>query len=186
MIKKIALSAITLITLCTMNAQDVAFGIKGGGNIANTCSPNTDPRISFHFGAVVELPLSYVFSIQPELTYSAQGARNSDISINTNFINVPIMAKYYVIEYLSLELGPQIGFLIKSEAKNQNNTVIRNSKDRFKPIEYGVNLGLGYKLEEGFNFAMRFNFGLSNIYDLENSDAEWKNRVFQFSFGYNF
>ncbi len=31
MIKKIALSAITLITLCTMNAQDVAFGIKGGG-----------------------------------------------------------------------------------------------------------------------------------------------------------
>ena len=96
------------------------------------------------------------------------------------------MAKYYVIDDLSIEAGLQIGFLIKSEAKNQNNIVIRDSKDHFKPIDYGINLGLGYKLEEGFNFAMRYNFGFSNIHDLENSDAEWKNRVFQFSVGYSF
>ena len=85
-----------------------------------------------------------------------------------------------------MEAGPQIGFLIKSERKYQNNTIIRNSKDLFKPIDYGVNLGVGYKLDEGVNFAMRFNFGLSNIYDLENSDDDWKNRVLQASVGYTF
>ncbi|RZJ55928.1 MAG: PorT family protein, partial [Flavobacterium sp.] len=34
-----------------------------------------------------------------------------------SYLNVPIMAKYYVIEKLSLEAGPQIGFLLS--AKNQ-------------------------------------------------------------------
>lgn len=184
--KNLFLSAIVTFTLMSVNAQDISYGVKAGVNIANTCSSNTDPRTSFHLGGMVEFSISQIFSIQPELLYSAQGARNSDISINTDFINVPIMAKYYILDDLSLEAGPQIGFLIKSERKYQNNTIIRNSKDLFKPIDYGVNLGVGYKLDEGVNFAMRFNFGLSNIYDLENSDDDWKNRVLQASVGYTF
>jgi hypothetical protein len=186
MIKKIALSVVTVIVLTTVNAQDAVFGVKSGINIANSCNSNTNSRISFHLGATVEFSISDKLSLQPELVYSAQGAKNSDITINTDFINVPVMVKYYVIDNLSIEVGPQIGFLIKSEAKSENSTLIRNSKNLFKSVDYGFNIGAGYKLVSGLNFALRYNMGFSNIYDLENSDAEWKNRVFQVSVGYTF
>ena len=103
------------------------------------------------------------------------------------------MAKYYVTEGLSLEAGPQIGFLVKAEneidftssndlVKNSSTTV--DSKDSFKSVDFGFNIGAGYKLESGLNFALRYNLGLSNIAD--NEGSTWKNRVFQLSAGYTF
>ncbi len=52
-------------------------------------------------------------------------------------------------------------------------------------IDFGLNFGLGYKLDSGLNFSARYNLGLSNIDDSD-SNVETKNSVFQFSVGYFF
>jgi hypothetical protein len=90
------------------------------------------------------------------------------------------MGKYYVTKGLSLEAGPQIGFLLS--AKNDNTDV----KNSFKTFDFGVNFGLGYKLENGLNFGARYNFGLSNINNLDDSSSKYKNGVFQIYVGYFF
>ena len=61
------------------------------------------------------------FSFQAVLLYSAQGAKSdysetlNDVtfrytSVKLEYIHVPLLAKFYIVEGLSLEAGPQVGF----------------------------------------------------------------------------
>ena len=187
-------AAVAVFALTTVNAQDITFGAKAGVNFANINASDSDENLdaitSFHVGGTVEFSISDTFSVQPELLYSAQGTSISDvidglgkIELNLDYINLPIMAKYYVAEGLSLEAGPQIGFLIKAEAEIDDVSV--DIKDDFKAVDIGFNFGTGYKLENGLNFAARYNLGLSDISD-DDSDSKDKNSVFQLSVGYTF
>ena len=211
--KKLLLTAaIAVFTLSSVNAQDITFGAKAGINIANldVTDANIDSRTSFHLGVTAEFEISDTFSIQPELLYSAQGATESDTYEDSfirsvsesewklNYIQIPIMAKFYVSEGLSLEAGPQIGFLASAEVDSDStetslfdgSSVSTSStvdaKEIVKSVDFGLNFGLGYKLDSGLNFALRYNLGLSNIYDVSESTVKIKNRVFQLSVGYTF
>ena len=195
--KKLMLfAALAVGYLSAINAQDISFGAKAGLNLASVSGDDTsglDSRLSFHLGAVAELEISEKFSIQPELLYSSQGAKYEDsytdfgfnitekVVAKYDYLNLPIMAKYYIAEGFSIEAGPQIGVLLKAEAD------IENLNEFTKGIDFGLNFGFGYKLDNGLNFAARYNLGLSNINDGEGSD-EFKNQnaVFQISLGYFF
>ncbi|WP_456441474.1 porin family protein [Psychroserpens sp.] len=175
--------AIAVFGIANLNAQDIEFGVKGGLNFASISGddiPESGIITDFHFGVMAELPISDKFSFQPELLYSGQGyAIDRDI-INLNYINVPLMAKYYLTKRLSVEAGPQIGFLIS--AKNESVDI----KDQVKSFDFGANLGVSYKLDSGLNFGARYNFGLSNINDISGFSNKNQNGVVQVSIGYFF
>lgn len=190
--KKLLLVAAIAAFGFTANAQDVTFGAKAGLNLSSISGDETngyDSRTAFHIGGVAEISISEKFSVQPELLYSAQGFKESfegvDIDYNLDYINLPIMAKYYVAEGFSLEGGPQVGFLMSAKAKAEG--ADEDLKDFVKGIDFGLNFGLGYKMESGLNFGARYNLGLSNINDGEGSD-EFKNQnsVIQLSVGFFF
>lgn len=184
--KKIILSAIAIMAFSFANAQDVKFGVKGGLNFANLSGDfNGDGVTSFHVGALAEFKLNEKFAVQPEILVSGQGSDFGEGGFNSmlklTYLNVPIMAKYYVIEKLSLEAGPQIGFLLS--AKNESLDV----KDSFKSIDFGLNFGAGYDITEHFFAGIRYNVGLANIADIsDNSDFKGHNGVFSVSVGYKF
>ncbi len=95
------------------------------------------------------------------------------------------MAKYYVADGFSIEAGPQVGFLMSAKVKAEGEE--EDIKDSVKGIDFGANLGIGYKLESGLNFGARYNLGLSNLNDGEDSDDfKWNNSVIQVSVGYFF
>ncbi len=100
------------------------------------------------------------------------------------------MAKYYIIEGFSLEAGPQVGLLLsaKEEYDWDGDTGEVDIKEHLKGIDFGVNFGLGYKLDNGVNFGARYNLGLSDANDNAEflGDSTYKNNVFQFSVGYFF
>ena len=214
--KKLFLTVMSIATF-TIYAQDVTFGAKAGLNFANldVTDSNYDSRTSFHLGITAEFAISDNFSVQPELLYSAQGAKDefsdsdyygdgsvrySEESIlKVDYLQIPIMGKYYVSDAFSIEVGPQIGFLLSSKYEgdftftdNINGEVLdsgsdnENYKDFTKSVDFGLNFGLGYKLESGLNFALRYNLGLSDINDIQDSTSETKNRVLQLSVGFNF
>ena len=57
--------------------QKATFGAKAGVNFSDITGPDVDSftgRTAFHIGGVAEIPVSEVFSVQPELLYSAQGS----------------------------------------------------------------------------------------------------------------
>jgi hypothetical protein len=210
--KKLLLFAAVAVFGFIMNAQEVRFGAKAGLNLASLSGDDTDDLdgiTSFHVGGVAEIMFSDKFSFQPELLYSAQGAKyeeseseagftyNYEEKLKLGYINVPLMAKYYVAEGFSIEAGPQVGFLISAKAEweetltgegvNETDSGDEDIKDFVKGIDFGVNLGFGYRMESGLNFAARYNLGLSNINDGEGSDDySQQNNVIQFSVGYFF
>lgn len=194
--KKLFLFIAVALFIFNSNAQDkptsddgIKFGIKGGVNFATLTGDTEDvkSRTAFHFGAVVEIPVSDMFSVQPELLYSGQGAKDdsSDDELKLDYLNIPVMAKFYVAEGFSLEVGPQVGFLLS--AKEEFDGESEDIKDFVKEIDFGVNFGVGYAMETGLNFGARYNLGLSDINDYgESFNDSIKNGVFQISIGYMF
>jgi opacity protein-like surface antigen len=180
--KKLLLSAvIAVFAMSSMNAQEVKFGAKAGVNFATLGGDDSDDfdgRTSFHVGAVAQIGISEKFAIQPELIYSSQGASANDTDLKMDYINIPVLAKIFVAEGFSVEVGPQIGFLMSAKAEGED------LKELFKSTDFSGALGLGYKLETGLNFAARYNLGLGNIIDFDGGDV--KNNVFQLSVGYMF
>jgi hypothetical protein len=204
--KKLLLcTAIAVFGLSNVNAQEVKFGAKAGVNFASVGGDETgdlDGRTSFHIGGVAEIVISEKFSFQPELLYSAQGAKASgsepgfgsfESEYKFDYLNIPLMAKFYVAEGFSLEAGPQIGFLLSAKDDwtetfdGFTDSGTDDLKDYTKGIDFGLNFGLGYKMETGLNFGARYNLGLSNINDGEGfDDFKNQNSVIQISVGYMF
>lgn len=181
--KILLLAVVTVLGFTNVNAQKIKFGAKGGLNFASITgddSKGSDMVTSFNFGFLSEIPISEKFSFQPELMYSGQGYSFNNNTIALSYLNIPLMGKYYIAKGLSLEAGPQIGFLFS--AKNAKTDV----KNSFKTFDFGVNFGLGYKLDNGLNFGARYNLGLTDINNLDNSSNKYKNEVFQISVGYFF
>ncbi len=189
----------------TISAQNVTFGAKAGLNFASMTGDDADGldgRTSFHIGVTAEIEMSDTFSIQPELLYSGQGFTDSDefevsdgsgnfdvfdadITAKVDYLNLPIMLKYYVSDGLSLEAGPQIGFLLSAKAKVEAEGESETEDiDDLKSTDFAFNLGAGYKLDSGLNFGLRYSMGLTDVPDGD-SDG-FKHSVLQLSVGYNF
>ena len=182
--KLVLITAMAIFGLTNVNAQDIEFGAKLGINFASITGDNTknlDPIASIiNFGVYSEIPVNEKLSFQPEIMYSIQGYSVGNDIVSLNYLNFPLMGKYYVAKGLSLEAGPQIGFLLS--AKNEGTDV----KDTFKTLDFGVNVGLGYKLDNGLNFGARYNLGLSNLNDVSGSSDKFRNGVLQVTVGYSF
>lgn len=208
--KLLMIAAVAALGFTSVNAQEeVSFGAKVGVNFATVPFSgqgveDPDAITSFHIGATLEIPVSEKFSVQPELVYSSQGAKseysnsgyNSKSELTLNYINIPVLAKFYVTEGLSLEAGPQIGLLLKAEDESEysytdssGSVTSQKSTDDvkkfYKGTDFALAFGAGYKFEGGLNLSARYNFGLSNIYD-GSGDFKAKNNVFQLSVGYTF
>ena len=195
--KKIILMVVMVFTFGFVNAQgkeDMAFGIKGGLNISTITNADVDgvnskSLVGFHVGFFGEFMLSDKFAIQPEILYSTQGTKiefegiKGDLKLD--YIAIPVMAKYYVADSFSLELGPQIGFLVSAKAKSGGES--EDVKDELKSTDVSLNFGLGYDITENFMIGARYNLGLTRLQDeLLPGEDESKNSVFQISIGYKF
>lgn len=203
--RKITLSVAALFAFGIANAQDVEFGVKGGLNIASLSGDVEDvsSKMGFHVGGFAEIKLTDKFSVQPELLFSLQGAKEEytetmagfdvkyEDKLNLSYLNIPIMAKYYATESLSIQAGPQVGFLMsanleeKASFEGGSETAETDVKEFMETVDFGVNFGLGYKITENFGVDARYNVGLSNIYK-DSDDYKVSNSVIQVSLGYTF
>ncbi|WP_412559780.1 porin family protein [Winogradskyella sp. MIT101101] len=166
------------------NAQDVTFGAKAGLNVSNFSGGDADRNslIGFHVGAVSEISLSERFSLQPELLYSRQGSEAQDVvKIKLDYLAIPIMAKYYLADDFSIEVGPQFSFLVNDKGEYIDSDLPDEDTDA-ESFDIGANVGLGYNISSDIFVQARYNFGISTV--AENPDI--KNSVFQLSLGYKF
>lgn len=178
--KKLFIAAMMVLGAYTAQAQGVDFGIKAGANFANFNGDdvNTDGVTSWHAGAVLELNIVPNFSIQGEALYSSQGAKiDGDEDLNLDYINVPVLAKFYVLpEKVSIVAGPQFSFLTKD---------VEREYFKAKSTDIGLAGGVEAKLIAGLFVQARYTIGLTNIND-NAITGDLKNAVFQLSVGYNF
>ncbi|MBS7232213.1 PorT family protein [Flavobacterium psychroterrae] len=211
--KKSMLMICTLFLSVTITAQNqkVKIGLKAGLNISNLAIDeselNSSGKTGFTAGIMVEIPIVKNFSLQPEVLYSQQGTKSSffdpDVTnsnykstIDLNYLNIPVMLKYYVLKGLSVQAGPQIGILLKANNKYQDNFLgyenqeSFNLKDYSSGIDTSVNFGLGYQFKDKFYTDLRYNISYSNVFKEGDANhfinSDMKNRVFQVTVGYFF
>ncbi len=159
-------------------AQGIDLGVKAGVNFANiTDASGLSNRTGFVIGAFVGGKLGDKIGIQGDLLYSQQGAKADPEKIDLNYVNVPIVIKYFLTESLNLQAGPQFGFVVDDNIKQVfNNIATAESFDLT-----GV-VGLGYDLPMGIRLEGRYNFGLTDVVKNESG----KNTVVTLSVGYSF
>lgn len=185
----LVLLAIAIFGFSEVAAQGIEFGAKLGINFSDTSGDNAlrdGPITSIPMiGVYAEILLNEKFSFQPELQYSPQGfgtgSGNNDV-ILTQYLNLPLMGKYYVTKGLSLEAGPQVGFLLDANDNGLNLNIIND----FKTFDLGLNLGLGYKFNNGLNLGFRYTIGISNINNIAGSTDSFRNGNGQLTIGYSF
>lgn len=213
--KLLLFTAVALFAFTTAQSQEFRIGFKGGVNIASIGGDyvdGLDPLVGFHLGGLVEIPLAGKFALQPELLYSVQGAKQGSYlgidlgdynsKVVLSYINVPIMAKYYIIEGLSVELGPQVGILFDANSKgdDEEGSYKEDVKDFYNTLDVAIGIGASYRLNNGIFFSLRYNKGITKINEyfddgfvvdkepIDGYDTSYKqhNNVFQISAGYSF
>lgn len=171
----------------TATAQHVNVGIKAGLNlysIHNDNSSEYDMKAGFHAGLIGHIHLARQFALQPEVVYSAQGAKYTaagvDTKLNLGYINVPVMFQYMFDNGFRLQAGPQVGFLISGKAETNNSKT--DIKDNLNTMDFALGAGIGYVAPSGFGVDARYNLGLSDIN--ENSPVKSTNRGVQLGLFY--
>ena len=185
--KNILIAALIFLGTLNSQAQLLRLGAKAGLNYANltgtkvSVNPENykkDAITSYHIGLLAEIKLTEKFGIQPELLYSTQGASynnlGNEIKNELGYLAIPVMAKIYLNNTFSLELGPQASFLL-SEKDNVN---IEDSKT----FDFAVAGGLGVKITKGIFVQARYGLGLTEV----STNAKAKNSVVQVSAGFMF
>ncbi|MBR5639508.1 MAG: PorT family protein [Muribaculaceae bacterium] len=154
-------------------------------------------QLNYQAGLFFEYVVANKFSIAPEVVFAAQGGKyhgefdgyKTDVTEHVNYVNVPVMLKYYVAPSLSIDFGPQLGINVYSkytwkysmgEAEFKETV---DQKDYTKTVDFGVGLGLTYNIAKDVFVQGRYTLGVTKMFK---GDADCKNGNAQIAIGYRF
>ena len=187
--KKLILSAAVALLAITGAQAQVAFGLKGGLNVSNlygsgVSSQNTKSLFGANAGVFASIPLATTFYIQPEVSYSMEGAmyKTPSSKDKLNFINIPIMFKYVTTSGFFVEAGPQLGIL--ASAKKDIGSSNIDIKNGLQNVNFSVGGGIGYKLDPSLALGARYMAGISDL--TENNSSELRSSAVSVNLFYTF
>lgn len=188
--KLFTLAVVSLLVLGAKAQTEIVVGPKVGLNVTNISNQDAKNKVSFHVGGFAEFKFNDYFAVQPELLYSRQGARDKYDGVKqierANYLNIPVLAKLYVMDQLSVDLGPELAFALNAKSLlKTGGTTIKEKNKNINTLAVNFAIGVSYNWED-LMFSARYNLGLSNAYDKDIADGNNKNRVFQLSVGYRF
>lgn len=180
--KKLIVVALTLFMGTTAFSQGVDFGIKAGANFSTISdAAGLSNKTGFQAGIFGGLKFSDKLGIQADLLYSQQGAEFDFGKFDLDYVTVPIVLKYYLVQGLNVQLGPQFGFVVKDDVYTDRvglNSIQANTKN----TDVSGILGAGYDFPLGIRVDARYNFGFTDVLE----DGEGKNSLFSIALGYSF
>lgn len=189
--KLVLLAAIAAFSVTATNAQGLSFGAKAGLNLASVNGEGSDEansRTAFHIGGVVNIEISELFAVQPEVVYSSQGFTQDftdfigdtfESTVKLDYLNIPVLADITVVEGLSIQGGPQFGININSEQEINGETA---DIDDVETMDVAAAIGAQLELPVGLFFQARFVAGLTEIA----KDSDLKNTNISLSAGWFF
>src|SRR5882724_9560221 len=188
--KRAIFALLLLVSASTLFAQKFQLGFKAGTNVSNFTGGDfsqVDKKalIGFHAGAFLGFWIGDIFSINPEVQFSSEGAKIKNAGNDENFklyyINVPVMAKFRFPGGFYIEAGPQVGFKASEDVPNSTiNTFAKN-------LDLAVAGGIGYHSPIGLGIGARYIAGVSKVGDFDASEGinpDFKNSTIQVSLFY--
>lgn len=193
------------------NAQEFHFAPKVGMNISNITSSELGSRVGLDVGFAAEVLFTPSFAVESGVYYSMQGAqktfgdyliddmmfRDLKVSFDMDYINIPVLAKYYAYKGLNIFAGPQLSFNVKKKIKVGDFEADKAVEDMFKKFDIGLNAGVGYQFDMGLQLSASYTYGLIGLLDKGNiadffgsnteiEDGNGHNSVVRFNIGWRF
>ena len=191
--KKFAFALAALMVVSTASyAQNFGWGVKAGLNVSNISDTDLNAKTGLTAGVFADYRFSNDwFGLSADLLFSRQGGRDnhngSKFILKSNYLNLPIMAKFYVIDNLAVNIGIQPGVLLsaKAKVKEGSDDYSRSVTDQYKNFDFAFPMGVSYDINEKFIIDARYNLGVTKVAD-DNDKSDAKNNVFAFTVGYRF
>lgn len=179
------------------------FAPKLGLNLTNMTNSDGNLKPGLNLGVTAEYRFTDIFAVEPGLFYSMQGTKipalhdsESGYTLKTKFkndyLNIPVLAKFYVKDGWNVFFGPQLGFLVSSKLKGTagDATVSVKTGDYYKKFDFSLVLGFGYQFEQGLLVSFNYNAGLCKTFkeswDITDNGDNSRNQVLQFNVGWRF
>ena len=170
-------------------SQGFELGLKGGADVQKISGVSFNEKFAYgyHFGGYSEIKLSKVFSVQPELYYSA-ATMNKGNSFDTlytsidpkkikfGYMNIPILINIKLSDKVKLQVGPRYGIL-----SNTNLSVKANAEKAFKSGDFAFVSGIQLKYNKIKVYA-RYQIGLTNMNEFSNKE-NWKSQSIHIGIG---
>jgi opacity protein-like surface antigen len=174
--KSLFVAIIAIFISTALFAQDdIKIGVTGGlinsntsvklsafsVNLLNLSAIN---KVGYYVGAIGDVGISEKLHVQAELTYGSAG--------DLGFIFLPIMVKYYIMDGLNVQLGPQFNIStnvgeIKGAIRDIEDVVGSNGNIDDVISKTGIDLGIGagYDITDHLSAQARFAFEMTNRYN---------------------
>lgn len=169
--KKIFLfAAVVVFGWSSINAQS-SFGVMAGYTNITAKAKMSGVSVSqsesgFFIGGVADFTVSNKFHVQPEVLYANAS--------ETNFLYIPILAKYMVSEEFGILAGPQA------------NIILEDTMDGFNSFGIDLTFGGNYKVTKNFFLEARYGFELTNRISEGGSDLKGSYNTLHVGVGYMF
>jgi len=177
------LTVIVFFLFASIMSAQVTFkpGLRAGASFSNFSNTRSDYKTDFYVGGFGEIKLTKFYTLQPEITYSQQGADNVKTIIRYNNGQDVIESRNLEIDYLSLaminkftfnggfqlQVGPTLDFRL------QDNLLYQKSD-----VDLAFIMGIAYKLKSGLTFEARFKKGLVDVLDSDIYESSRDNDEF--------
>jgi opacity protein-like surface antigen len=158
------------------------FGLTGGltiGSLTGNSVKNADTRYGFSLGVLLDIPLGYGFSIQPEATYTQKGATASqplaythvDVTYEYDYIDIPLKLKYTVPTQSNVSpyifAGPALCILSNASLTaevngNSSSTDIKNQSDSDFGMVFGAGFHVNYT-KTALMLGAQYYFGFNSV-----------------------
>jgi len=176
----------------------VRVGIAGGFNFADAVDSynsdySTDGITAYHVGLTLDVPIVYPLSFEPEVLWSQKGYRASTSDGNftqrSNFIDVPLLAKFRVSPYFNVVVGPQVSFPI-STTNTYDNGFDVTARDHYsttndRTVLDGV-VGVGFDVTPNIEIRARYTIDFQETDDNAYFIPGYRNEAFQIGLGFKF
>lgn len=168
-----------------VNAQnevgEITLTPKVGVNLSNLSGDVDENKMKFGIvaGAEAEYGLLDNLGISAGLLYSMQGCDidyDGADALKMDYLSIPILANYYVMEGFAIKAGIQPSILLKAEQGDID------FKDNCKSLDIAIPIGVSYQISD-FVIDARYNLGITNAND---GEGDMKNNVIQVTVGYKF
>ena len=167
------------LSLLTLNLSAQTFGLKGG--IALTSFSGSDVEVidkntGFYLGAFLKMGEENI-KWSPEIIFHQKGATTKSDTLSLNYTEMGVNAHFHINDELALTAGPYIGYAATTINKSVDDL------EKYNKVEFGVNLGASYAINDLFNIDLRYGIGLTDIKD---DGSSMQNTSLQIGVGYVF
>lgn len=183
--KKIMMIAAMMVATLTASAQQAtgswSITPKAGINLSNLAGDisGNSIRIGLAAGAEAMYQINPLIGLSAGLLYSMQGCEgNNNVTLKYDFLNIPVLANFYVAPKFALKIGLQPAFCVSAKYKADKNEA--DVKDAMQSITFDVPIGASYEISD-FVIDARYNLGLAKV---NKGDGSIRNSVIQLTVGY--